>query len=90
MLLTPAGAPKLRVWGPRDHARAEMAANGLGHQGGVPEPVQALGTLLDLELGMAVVERTSQNQPRSLRGLQSEKLRLRDQPWSDSEDSLGL
>lgn len=49
-----------------------------------------LGTLLDLELGMAVVERTSQNQPRSLRGLQSEKLRLRDQPWSDSEDSLGL
>lgn len=62
-----------------------MAASGLGHQGGVPQP-----QTLDLELGMAEVERTSQNQPLSLRGLQSEKLRLRDQPWSDSEDSLGL
>lgn len=67
-----------------------MAASGLGHPGGVPEPVPALGTLLDLELGMAVVERTSENQPLSPRGLQSEKLRLRDQPWSDSEDRLGL
>ena len=52
MLFVPAGAPELGVW-------AETAASGVGHPGGVPGPVQALGTLLDLELGMAVVERTS-------------------------------